>query len=117
MSEQPPTADQLRATLRELAQALREAPKLQPEAEESLADLMEELSQAVDPAAVPSAATAHLAASAANLVQSLRQKQSPTLLTAAKERLQEAALRAETEAPLATGIVARLLDILANFGI
>jgi hypothetical protein len=117
MSEQQPTTDQLRKSLHELAQALRQAPKLQPEAEEALADLMDELGQAVDPASIPSAATTHLAVSAAGLVQGLHQKQNPTLLAAAKQRLQEAALRAEAEAPLATGIVERLLSILANLGI
>jgi hypothetical protein len=117
MSETSPAPDELRKNLQDLAQALREATHLEPESGEALANLMEELSQSVDPAALPSAATTHLAATAANLVQGLHQRQSPSLLTAARKRLQAATLRAEAEAPLATGIIERLLSILANFGI
>jgi hypothetical protein len=117
MPDESATPDELRRNLQELARVLREAPRLEAETEQALADLMDELSGVVDPAALPSDATTHLAASAAHLVEGLHQRRSPSFLAAARERLQQAALRAETEAPLATGVVERLLSILANLGI
>jgi hypothetical protein len=121
MPDQPPSrpdvAVQVQASLHELAKILREARHLDPEAQRALADLVDELGKMLDPARPPSVETAQLAGSAANLMRALHEKQNPTLLQAAKDRLEEAALRAEAEAPLATGIVERLIDALANIGI
>jgi hypothetical protein len=120
MAEQPPnlqTTAQVQAKLHQLADVLREAGHLEPEAQEALANLVDELSKALTPAALTSTETAHLATSAAGLAQSLNQQASPTLLSAAKRRLEEAALRAEAQAPVATGIARRLLDALADLGI
>src|SRR5437764_14440605 len=93
-----PTAAQIRASLHELAQELREAHHLEPEAQEALADLVDELGKTLTPTALASSETAHLATSAANLARTLHQEHSPTLLSAAKQRLEQAALRAETQA-------------------
>jgi hypothetical protein len=51
------------------------------------------------------------------MIQALQQQRGPGYLTAARNRLGEAALRAEVEAPLAAGIARRLIDTLANLGI
>jgi hypothetical protein len=121
MAEPPatnvPTLQQLRAGLHELAEVLHEKHRLEPQAQEALANLMDELSKALDPTAAPPAETAQLAASAAQLAKTLHQKHNQTLLAAAKQRLEEAAFRAETAAPLATGLARRLLDVLADLGI
>ena len=117
MPEQPATIAQVQTSLHELAKVLRDADHLEPEAQDALADLVDELGKLLDPSTEPSAAAAHLATSAATLARGLHQRQNPTLLTAAKQRLERAALRAENEAPLAAGIVQRLLDALANLGI
>src|SRR5260370_40847615 len=117
MPEEPPSEGQpgahIRASLHELAQVLREAHHLEPEAQEALADLVDELGKALMPTAIASSETAHLANSAASLARALHEEQNPTLLSAAKQRLQQAALRAEARAPMATGIARRLLDTLA----
>jgi uncharacterized protein DUF4404 len=120
MAEQPPSRQntaQVQARLHELAEVLRQADHLEPEAQQALANLVEELSKALTPAALTGGETAHLASSAAGLAQSLHQQASPTLLSAAKRRLEQAALRAEAQAPVATGIARRLLDALADLGI
>ena len=119
MPEEPPsggqTGAQVRASLHELAQVLREAHHLEPEAQEALADLVDELGNALTPTAGNE--VAHLASSAASLARALHQEESPTLLSAAKRRLEQAAIRAESQAPVATGIARRLLDMLADLGI
>ncbi len=121
MPEQPPTSPQVvaqvQASLHELARVLREAHHLEPQAQEALADLVEELSKALDPATSPSPETAHLAESAAQLAQALQQRHNRSLLAAARDRLAKAALRVESEAPMTTAIVGRLLDTLADLGI
>lgn len=121
MSEPQPSQSQsgspIQLHLQELAQELRHASHLEPEAQDALADLVEELSKALTPAAIASGETAHLANSAASLAQVLHREQNPSLLSAAKQRLEQAALRAETQAPVATGIARRLLEALADLGI
>lgn len=108
---QPSSGDPAR--LRELAGLLRAADHLSPEAQQALADLVEELSGALP----GTAASAQLAESAAHLAAALHEQKDPGLLERARQRLEEAALRAETEAPVATGVVRRLIDALANLGI
>jgi hypothetical protein len=121
MTEQPappsPAAAEVQARLHELAQTLRTAHRLKPEAQEALANLVDELSALLDPATPPSLATAHLADSAVHLAHELQKRPNKTLLAAAKDRLQEATVRAEAEAPLAVGLARQFLDTLANLGI
>lgn len=121
MPEQPPLGSQppaqVQTSLHELAALLRDARHLEPETQQALADLVDELSNVVDPTALPSAETAHLVASAADLARALHHRHEPGLLSTAKERLENAVRRAEAEAPLATGVARRLIDTLANLGI
>src|SRR5947209_19447004 len=98
MPEQPfnpqaPSA--IQANFHELAALLRRSRHLEPEVQSELSELLDELSRALDPSALSSTETAHLATSAAHLVQSLHQEHPPGLLAAAKERLEDAAFRAE----------------------
>lgn len=117
MPEQPPpSAAQVQTNLHDLARLLRQAHHLDPAVQQALAELVDELGRALDPG-VSSAEITHLAASAAQLAHALHQRHDSGLLTAAKERLESAARRAEAKAPLATGIARRLIDTLANLGI
>lgn len=116
-SSEGQTGAQVRASLHKLAQVLRQADHLEPEAQEALADLVDELGKALAPTTPASSEAAHLASTAASLARALHQEQSPTLLSAAKRRLEQAAIRAESQAPVATGIARRLLDVLADLGI
>jgi hypothetical protein len=121
MSEQPPAepspGDKVQSNLREVAKVLRSARHLGPEAQTALADLVDELGQTVNPAALSAEAAEHLADSASHLAEGLEGRRNETLLAAARHRLEEVALRAETEAPTLAGIVRRLLDALADLGI
>lgn len=101
--------------LRHLAQRLREADHLDPEAQKSLADILDELSKSLVPGPESSEQHKHLAESAAHLAEALHQQRDTGLIARARRRLEEAAVRAE--APVATGIVRRLIDTLANLGI
>jgi hypothetical protein len=96
---------------------LRKAGHLVPQAQRELADLMEELAGVLTTSSAPSADKAHLAESAAHMAQAIQQRQQESGLAAARRRLEESALKAESTAPLATGIVRRILDALANLGI
>ncbi len=111
-----PNTSDLRANLQRLAQLLRDTDRLDPEAQQDLADLMGELSQALA-GNLSSEEAEHLGRSAVHMIQALHDQQGADYLTAARDRLRDAAVRAEVEAPAATGIVRRLMDMLANLGI
>ena len=121
MTTEPQPANPLppgpRDRLEELARLLRAADHLDPRAQRELADLMEELARVLPNSATAPAEAQHLADSAARLAQALQQQHGTTLLESARRRLEESAVRAETEVPLATGIVRRLLAALADLGI
>lgn len=114
---QPAAKIDLEGSLHELSQRLREADRLGPEAQRSLADLLDELARTLHPAAPPSEEAAHLAASSAHLAATLKQRRDRGAIAAAIRRLEEAATRAEMEAPVAAGFARQLLEVLANLGI
>lgn len=103
--------------LHELADTLRQARSLNAAEQAELSELIDELARTLEGASVPAAEKAHLLDTTAHLVRSLHQQRDGGLLRAARERLEEAVTRAEAEAPVAAGIVRRLLELLANLGI
>ncbi|HEX8199035.1 MAG TPA: DUF4404 family protein [Isosphaeraceae bacterium] len=114
----PDAAAQIRANLLESARLLREAHHIDPEAQRTLADLVEELGQVLGPASDTSSVhAAHLAESSTHLVQALHQRHDDGVLASARARLAAAAARAESDAPVATGIARRLIDALSDLGI
>ena len=121
MPEPSPTNPQAAADvltcLHEVAQVLRRAHHLDPEAQQALADLVDELGRSVNPADLPSVETAHLAQTTLQLARALDQQHDETVVARARERLESAAAQAEVQAPLATGLARRVLDVLANLGI
>jgi hypothetical protein len=98
-----------------LAGLLRGADHLTPETRTELADLLAELAEALGHSSSGPQA-AHLADSAAQAARALSEPRHG-LLTAARERLEAAAIRAEAKAPVATGVAWRLLDLLSEIGI
>jgi hypothetical protein len=113
--ERAPQAQGIHSSLHALAQSVRDAPALGREAQQALAELLDELSRAVA-AGQPAESLAPLAASATQLVQAIGQ-QDQGLIAAARQRLAHAVFRAEAQAPVAAGIVERLLDALSSIGI
>ena len=112
----PEAAATVRTQLQAVVPLLREARHVDPDVRQALADLVDELIRLIDPNA-PAAEAAHLAESSTLLAQALHRKHHTGLISTAKERLEEAATRAEAEAPVATGLARRLIDTLANLGI
>ncbi|WP_406698521.1 hypothetical protein V5E97_06530 [Singulisphaera sp. Ch08] len=100
--------------IEKLAQRLREAEHLEPEVRAEMADLLADLTAVLHP---PEPQTEALAESTAQLVRAVSDQHEPGLIEAAKERLEEAVVRAETKAPVATEIVLRLIDVLSGIGI
>jgi hypothetical protein len=115
MSEQP-GGDDLRDRLYELGTMLRESDHLEPETQQTLAGLVDELALALDEGRLEPQTTSHLAASIAEMTEALRE-QHKGLFTSAAERLERAVVRAEGNAPVATGLAERLIDALSNIGI
>ncbi|SIO32450.1 hypothetical protein SAMN05444166_3790 [Singulisphaera sp. GP187] len=100
--------------IEELARRLREAEHLEPEVRTEAADLLGDLTAALHP---PEPQTEALAQSTAQLVRAVSDQHEPGLIEAAKERLEQAVIKAETKAPVATDIVLRLIDVLSGIGI
>jgi selenophosphate synthetase-related protein len=108
----PPVVDHIE----ELANRLRQAEHLDPEARAEAADLMGDLAAALDQPETSTQAE-HLAQRTAQLVQAVKDQHEPGLIAAARERVEEAVARAESEAPVATDIVLQLIDVLVSLGI
>jgi hypothetical protein len=112
-----PSLQQVQASLHDIARVLRESHHLDPKTQQALGDLVDELGKTLQSGTLPAEETAHLASTASSLAKGLHERQHTTVLTAAKQKLEQAALRAEAEAPVATGIARQLIDTLANLGI
>jgi Domain of unknown function (DUF4404) len=102
--------------IEELARRLGGVAHLEPEARTTLAGLLRKLAAELDQAE-PSAQKEHLVASTAQLVRAVNDQHEPGLVVAARERLEQAVARAETNAPVATDLVLQLIDVLAGLGI
>jgi hypothetical protein len=107
----------VRTRLRELAQAVRRAHHLELETRQTLADLLTRLSQDLKPETLSAEDKAHLVAGIVELSQALEKEKGTGPLRAARERLAEAVVEAQAEAPVATGFLRRLIEALANLGI
>jgi hypothetical protein len=121
MPEKPPSNgpgdSPVRARLGELAQAVRRAHHLEPETRQKLADLLAGLSRDLKPETLSAEDKAHLVAGIVELSEALKQEQGTGPLTKARERLGEAVVETQAEAPVATGFLRRLIDALADIGI
>ena len=121
MPEQPaassPGPSDIQNRLQTIAQRLRQAGHLDPQAQKELADIVEELGKTLAACPLPAADMAHLSDSTAHLVQALHEKHDTGLLASARDRLEEAIVRAEAGAPVVAGVARRLVETLSNLGI
>jgi hypothetical protein len=108
---------EIQARLQAVAHLLEDSSSLDPVSGRALAELLDELSRAIQSAQVPPAEMAHLAESTARLAESLHYQHDRGVLGSVRDRFEQAAVNAETHAPLATGLARRLLETLANLGI
>ena len=113
----PQTVSDLQARLRQLSTSIRRADHLDSTTQSALASLLDELTVHLDSNGHELEKTTHLAEAVSDVAHSLHEPHSAGLIESASNRLQEAAARAEVEAPVATGVVYRFIDVLANMGI
>ena len=107
----------IQKNLRNLAALLRSASHLDPQAQLSLASLLEELGSELASSGSISTRTAGLTDAVTEVARSLHERHPAGLLETARDQLKEAAIRAETEAPVATGVAYRLIEVLSSMGI
>jgi hypothetical protein len=100
--------------LNEITELLRSADHLGPDAQAALAALADDLGRTADPQAP--AESARLLKEATNVVRLLH-RQERSALTAARDGLEEAAVKVENRAPQTAQFARRLLDVLADLGI
>jgi hypothetical protein len=121
MPELPPPEPALpasvQASLHAVAEVLRDPHPLQPEAREALAALVDELGNLLAAPDAPPDALRHLAESTAHLAQAVHRGEGEGMLSAARDRLEQAILGVEAHAPVTAGVARRVLDALANIGI
>jgi hypothetical protein len=113
----PSSSEDRAASLHAVARALRETPHLGRQARQALADFLDALDDPETTAAASPADMNHLTSRAAQLLIALRHQHDIGMLTAARDGLEEAVLRVESEAPVTAGAFRRLLDALANIGL
>jgi hypothetical protein len=114
---QVPSSEDRAASLHAVARALRETPHLGREARQALADFLDALNDPETTAAASPADMNHLTSRAAQLLTALRHRHDAGVLRAARDGLEEAVVRVESEAPVTAGAFRRLLDALANIGL
>jgi hypothetical protein len=103
--------------LHEIARLLREGQHLDPESQQLLADLVEALSKTLEEKTLPAPEATHLAETAAHLLQSVHQKEEKHVIAEARNRLEKAIVGIETRSPFLSGLLERLVDALAGWGI
>ena len=116
-SQNPPSTEDRAANLHAVARALRETPHLGRKAQQALADFLDALDDPETTAAASPAEMNQLTSRATQLLNALRHQHDVGVLTAARDGLEEAVLRAEAEVPVTAGAFRRLLDALANIGL
>jgi hypothetical protein len=117
ITPEPQTLAQMQANLKHLASALRNAEHLAPETQTSLASLLEELGTELNSHTLPTVHAARLTDAVNEVARSVHEQHSEDLAGTARNNLKDAAVSAETDAPVATGLVYRLIDVLASIGI
>jgi hypothetical protein len=114
---EPLAPAQTQASLKQLAAALRSADHLEPETQKALASLLDELGTEFGATGLTSPNAVHLAETVNDVARSLHERRLPQVSPTARNRLKDAAARAEVEAPVASGVVYRLIDLLQSLGI
>jgi rubrerythrin len=121
VSEETPSVPQtgvpIPTELKQLAALLRQAAHLEPETQKSLASLLEELGVELGSTVSTSANQSNLTTAISEVARSLHEQHPSGLVEAARDRLKNAAAVAESEAPVATGVVYRFIEVLSDLGI
>ena len=117
MSSSSSAKAEVQAHLHAISQLLRDAHRLGSEEQALLADLVDELSNALESPEVSNAELAQLSGGTAHLVQAVHENHEPSMLEAARDRLEGAVVAIESKAPTLAGLTRRLAEMLSNLGI
>ncbi len=121
MAEESPLADpklqEVHTHLEAISELLRRPHRLDTAAQAALADLVDALDKALKLGKIPNEEAARLAATASHFANAVHREDEASVLKAARERLEEAAVAAENTAPMVTGLARRFMDALSNIGI
>jgi hypothetical protein len=104
------------ASLGELARLLREVDHLEPDVRRKLADLVDELEATVH-GELDAERAGHVRESVRHLVHAIRAQREEDPVGQAREQLEATVARTAAEAPVATGVARRLIEMLADLGI
>src|ERR1700676_2746498 len=102
-----PTPGDGAPSLHAVARALRQTPRLGREARQALADFLDALDDPETTAAASPADVNRLTTRAAHLLEALHHQHDAGVLAAARDRLEEAVLRVESQAPVTAGVFRR----------
>jgi hypothetical protein len=121
MSDNPvpgtPSVTEIQARLDHVSQLLRESRSIDARSRKELKRLVEELGSILQSGDVAPAEAASLAETAAHLAEALQHRHDSGRLAQLRDRIERGVLAAEAEAPVTSGVVMQLLDVLANLGI
>jgi hypothetical protein len=112
-----PSGAQTESNLRQLAALLRNADHLDTATQKSLAALLDEIGAELESGDMTSGKTAQLAEAVTEVARSLHAQVPTEEIVEARDALKEAAGKAEVEAPVATGLAYRFIDLLSSIGI
>ncbi len=105
-----------RASLSELARLLRDVDHLEPDVRRELADVVDELEAAVRGELTAEQAE-HVRASVRDVIEAIRAQREENPVAQAREQLESTVARTAAEAPVASGVARRFIEMLANLGI
>jgi hypothetical protein len=103
-------------SLGELARLLREVDHLEPEVRNELADVIDELEAALR-GELSAEEAERVRGDVRHVVEAIRRQHDENPVEAARERFEETVGRTAAEAPVASGVARRLIDLLADLGI
>lgn len=104
------------ASLRELAELIRSADHLEGEAKEELAELFDDLAQALADGRIDAAEAEQIEQVVQHVEQAIRESH-PGILAMARDAAERLVASLDARAPMLTGFLRRLADLLSDLGI
>jgi len=110
-------SNEVQVHLQALSDLLRRRHRFDVAAQAALADLVDELNKALGSGALAHEPAGPLAESTAHFAEALHRADERAVLDAARDRLEEAVVKAEASAPGVAGLARRFMEALSNIGI
>lgn len=107
----------IKSRLHAIAGLLHQTGRMGEITRQELAHLLDELAEALHAEDLSADQRTHLAESTQHLLEAVQQQGEAGVLAAARNRLQKAVVAVEADAPVAAGLIRRVMDALGNLGI